>query len=81
MRKNELDVLSIEVLLEEMIQQQKKVMLRCAKRILPQVIADDLLQPNDFPEIEGNPIFRYEEGVLAGIQSVQMALRAILKER
>lgn len=80
MRKSELEVSSIEALLEEMILQQKKVMLACAKRILPQVIADDLLQPNDFPEIEENPLFRYEEGVLAGIQSVQMALRAILKD-
>ena len=49
-------------------------MLKCAKRIVPTIIEDDLLQPNDFPELENNPHFRYEEGVLSGMMSVQAAL-------
>jgi hypothetical protein len=31
--------------------------------------------------LEFNPHFRYEEGVLAGIQTVQMALWALKKEK
>lgn len=68
--KNEL------ALIQEIAEQQKKYMLTCAKRIVPHVTMEDLLQPNDFPELEDNPLFRYEEGVLAGIQTVEMALRA-----
>jgi hypothetical protein len=67
-------------LLQALAEQQKNTLLTCAQRIVPHVIADDLLQPNDFPALETNPLFRYEEGVLAGIQTVEMALRARSKE-
>ncbi len=67
---------AIENLIQEIEELQKLHLLRCAKRIVPQVVSDDLLQPNDFPELENNPLFRYEEGVLAGIKTVEMALRA-----
>jgi hypothetical protein len=63
-------------LLEELIEQQKKTLLASARCIVPQVTGDDLLQPNDFPELEFHPDFRYEEGVLHGFQVVQAALRA-----
>ena len=65
--------------LEEMIQNQQKSLLKCACRILPSVTADDILQPNDFPELENHPYFRYEEGVLAGLQSAYMALKVETK--
>lgn len=76
MMQNEIKWKLIEALLLELIDQQKKKLLRCARTIHPNVIQDDLLQPNDFPELENHPLFRYEEGVLAGIQTVEMALRA-----
>jgi hypothetical protein len=41
---------------------------------------DDLMQPNDFPSLENSPVFRYEEGLLAGIQAIDMALRALKNE-
>jgi hypothetical protein len=63
------------LLLKEMIQQQQALLLRCALRIVPTVTADDLMQPNDFPELENHPVFRYEEGLLAGLQSALMALK------
>lgn len=66
----------IDALIEEIAAQQETVLLACAKRIIPHVVADDLLQPNDFPQLEEHPHFRYEEGVLMGIRTVQMALRA-----
>ncbi len=67
---------SIDQLLSEMINAQQKALLKCAQRIVPMVTADDILQPNDFPELENHPYFRYEEGLLAGLHSAQMALRA-----
>jgi hypothetical protein len=67
---------TFQELIDELIDQQQKVVVECAKRIIPWVTADDLLQPNDFPELENHPHFRYEEGVLAGMQSVRMAIAA-----
>lgn len=66
----------IEALLNEMIAQQRKTLLTCGRRLVPHLVDDDLWQPNDFPILENNPVFRYEEGVLAGYMSLQSALRA-----
>lgn len=63
-------------LLDERIEQQRKTLLKTAQRIVPGVIEDDLLQPNDFPELEVHPYFRYEEGVLAGLMEARTALMA-----
>ncbi len=62
-------------LIEEIADAQRAKMLSVAKRIVPQVTPDDLLQPNDFPELENHPIFRYEEGVLEGVLTVYTALQ------
>lgn len=64
----------IEVLLEELIDGQKKKLLSTARRIVPHVTEDDLLQPNDFPELEFHPHFRYEEGILDGLQVARTAI-------
>ncbi|CAF23373.1 hypothetical protein [Candidatus Protochlamydia amoebophila] len=66
----------IEKILQEMVEGQRKTLLNCGQRIIPFLTTDDILQPNDFAELENNPCFRYEEGILAGILSVQTALRA-----
>lgn len=68
--KSELD------LMDELIQGQKEKLLKTARRILPHVTDDDLLQPNDFPELEMHPHFRYEEGILDGLQVAKTALLA-----
>jgi hypothetical protein len=78
--KSELAWEIIDELISEIAALQKKSMLICAQRIVPHVTEDDLLQPNDFAQLENNPLFRYEEGVLAGIQTVEMALRASKKQ-
>jgi hypothetical protein len=64
-------------LLEQLIEGQKGKLLTSAKRIVPHVTPDDLLQPNDFPELEHHPHFRYEEGILDGMQVVRTALYAL----
>jgi len=40
------------------------------------VTEEDLLQPNDFPELELHPHFRYEEGILDGLMVARTALLA-----
>lgn len=60
----------------ELIEGQKEKLLKLARRLVPHVTQDDLLQPNDFPELETHPEFRYEEGVLHGIQLTWMALKS-----
>jgi hypothetical protein len=65
-----------EKLLDELIQGQKDKLLASARRILPHLTPDDLLQPNDFPELEFHPHFRYEEGILDGLQVARAALLA-----
>ena len=68
-------------LLDELAEGQRLKLLSCAKRIIPHLTTDDILQPNDFPQLEENPHFRYEEGVLEGILTVRMALLAKEKDR
>lgn len=64
-------------LINELIEAQKGKLLASAKRIVPHVTPDDLLQPNDFPELEFHPHFRYEEGILDGLQVARTALAAM----
>ncbi|MBX9744333.1 MAG: hypothetical protein K2X08_03885 [Chlamydiales bacterium] len=64
-------------LMQELIAGQKKKLLSSAERIIPNITLDDLLQPNDFPELELHPHFRYEEGILDGLQVAYAALLAL----
>lgn len=68
----------MEKILEEMINQQENKLLSIAKRYIPNISKEDLLQPFDYPILENHPYFRYEEGVLQGMKMVQAAFRAEL---
>lgn len=68
---------AIEETLEEIITMHRKSLLTLGRRIVPTLTTEDILQPNDYPELDQNPEFRYEEGQLAGVQTAQMALRAL----
>lgn len=63
----------MEDLFEELIEMQKKKVKAVALKLIPHLTDDDLLQPNDFPILENHPYFRYEEGVLEGLMTAQMA--------
>lgn len=69
----------IEELLAELVQMQRDKVLKCGREFIPNLTSEDVLQPVDFPELEYNPHFRYEEGVLEGIMTVEMALRLLFK--
>ncbi len=66
----------MEKLFDELIEAQRRKLTACARRIVPHITEDDLLQPNDFPELESHPYFRYEEGVLEGLMTARMAYLA-----
>jgi hypothetical protein len=70
---------ALEILAELITQQERKV-VACAARINPRLTADDLLQPHDFPELARDPAFHYEDGVLAGLRTAEVALRAALRK-
>ena len=63
--------------LEQMIERQKEKLLTLSRRIIPHLTSDDILQPQDYPELEYNPEFRFEEGYLMGLESALCALRVI----
>ncbi|WP_420421026.1 hypothetical protein [Simkania sp.] len=67
-------------LFDELIAFQEKKLLDYAAEIIPNVTPDDILQPNDYDELENHPFFRYEEGVLKGIQTAKMAVLAKVRE-
>jgi len=68
-------------LMRELIDGQRKKVFGSAQRIVPRITPDDILQPNDFPQLEFHPHFRYEEGILDGLQVAYTALLAQIQER
>ena len=71
----------MEKIFEELVELQRKKLLKMASQLVSQVTPDDLLQPNDFDELEQHPLFRYEEGVLEGLLTARMAYLAWLKDK
>jgi len=64
-----------EQLVYGMVTAQKEKLLTIARRIEPHLTEEDILQPQDFTQLEHNPEFRYEEGCLHGMESVLAAMR------
>ncbi len=71
----------MEEIFDQLIELQKFKIKTCSESIIPHLTEDDLMQPNDFPLLESNPYFRYEEGVLEGLLSARMAYRLSLMEK
>lgn len=67
-----------ETRLQEMIEFQREKLLKLAREILPDVTPEDLRNPQDFPELIKDPLFNYEDGILAGYLAVQIAMRSRL---
>ncbi len=55
---------------------QANKVIELARRLCPGLTAEDIRNPHDFPDLD-DPDWQYEDGVLAGIQSVRVALRAM----
>lgn len=56
-------------------EQQRAKVLALARRLRPGLTLEDIANPHDFPEL-GDGDWQYEDGMLAGIQSVLAAVRA-----
>ena len=50
-----------------------------ARERRPELTAEDLLNPDDYPEIIKDPRYTYEDGQAAGVLSAKIAVRSILK--
>ncbi len=66
-------------LVEEMVEQQKAKVFKIARDILPNVTPEDLLNPQDFPELKTDTLFNYEDGILTGYLSMRSAFRNLQK--
>ncbi len=62
--------------LQKMIDLQRAKVLRLAREINPKITGDDVLNPQDFPELMRDPSFNFEDGQLTGLVSAQIAMRA-----
>lgn len=71
----------LEALFEEMIRHQRAKVLAVARTLNPHFTSDDVLSPDDFPELRSDPRFAWEDGLLAGLLSAQMAVRASYRDR
>lgn len=70
---------SIDALFDQMIAQQRSKVAALARALDPHLTPDDLLSPQDFPQLAADPRFSYEDGILAGLISAQVAVRAQLR--
>ena len=71
----------MELILQDAINLQKTKLVKCAESLIPNITEEDILQPNDFPELENHPYFRHEEGVLEGLLSALAAYSAHKKQK
>jgi hypothetical protein len=65
-----------EKLLEAMIERQRQKLLALARRIVPELTQEDLLQPHNHAGLAAHPDFNFEDGILAGYLAALAALRA-----
>jgi hypothetical protein len=65
----------VERLVGEIRAAQRARVLDLARRLRPGLTDEDIRNPHDFPELS-DPDWQYQDGALAGIESVLAALRA-----
>ncbi len=66
-------------LLDQMVEQQRTKLLAIAKQHDPDLIFEDLLSPHDIPGLCRDPVFNYEDGILAGLLSARACVLAELR--
>ena len=68
-------------LFDKMVSQQQAKVLRLAREVIPHITPEELRNPHDFPQLREHPHFEFEDGLLSGLISAQVALNAELKGR
>ena len=66
---------STEELVQELIENQQSKVLKVARDLVPEVTPEDIRNPQDFPELQADTLFNYEDGILTGYITLQTALR------
>ena len=66
-------------LLDQMEKAQADKVITLARRLKPGLTAEDIRNPHDFPDLD-DPDWHFEDGQLAGIQSVRFAIRGLSRE-
>ncbi len=66
-------------LLDQMERAQAGKVIDLARRLKPGLTAEDIRNPHDFPDLD-DPDWHFEDGQLAGIQSVRFAIRGLSRE-
>ena len=69
------DTFSNAQLIQEMVDQQRSKVLKVARELVVDATPEDIRNPQDFSELHNDPLFNYEDGLLAGLLSAQAALR------
>jgi hypothetical protein len=67
------------LLLDQMERAQADKVVDLARRLKPGLTAEDIRNPHDFPDLD-DPDWHFEDGQLAGIQSVRFAIRSLSRE-
>ncbi|MBF0236098.1 MAG: hypothetical protein HQM12_00215 [SAR324 cluster bacterium] len=73
-------IVAIEAVIEEMVEFQKKKVLKVANQIDPRLTPEDIRNPQDIPAIYKDAMFNYEDGILTGYLSMQTAVRVKIRE-
>ena len=68
----------IDELMLELIGQQECKVLALGQQIHPGLTPEDIRNPQDFPDLLESSQWNFEDGILAGLKSAHMALRAKL---
>jgi hypothetical protein len=50
-----------------------------ARRIVPALTAEDVLNPDDYPQLLADSEFMFEHGAASGVMAAKIAIRATLK--
>ncbi len=66
----------LETLFDQMITHQREKVIEIARQLVPHLTPDDVLNPHDFPQLDADAQYNYEDGILTGYISAQMAVRA-----
>lgn len=66
-------------LLATMEETQRGKVLDLARRLSPGLTAEDIRNPHDFPDLD-DPDWHFEDGQLAGIESVRFALHGLRRD-
>lgn len=69
-------IAAVDALLEEMIVHQRAKVSTKAQQLLPGCSWEEVMNPDGVPALQNDPLFNYEDGILAGTIAAQMALRA-----